>query len=191
MVLPIQQLPGGSKHKGAKGKKKPKTTVLTAGVIQMRIDCRSICASTPGSRITRCAHPHPPGFVHRLYIPGFGWGLWEPGSDMPWGGDRVRPTGPPPSDDTIVGISRHHSPPLAFRWVRRAPSSHQYLLGGCPLVGNPLPRLSPLSDDRPGVPPLIFNPYVLFILYNHDFIDSVEKRENKYSRKKYLKNTRP
>jgi hypothetical protein len=118
----------------------------------------------------------PPARVCLSFVyPGVWVGPVGPGSDMPWGGDRVRPTGPPPPDDTIVGISRHHSLPLAFRWVRRAPSSHQYLLGGCPLVGNPLPRLSPLSDDRLGVPPLIFNPYVLFILYNCDFIDSLEK----------------
>jgi hypothetical protein len=118
-------------------------TVLTVGVIQMRSDCQRNCASTPGSRITPCAHPHLPRFVHRLYIPGFGWGLWELGSDMPWGGDWAHPTGPPPSDDTIVGISHHHSPPLAFRWVHRTPSSHQYLLGGCLLVGNPLPSAIP------------------------------------------------
>ena len=32
---------------------------------------------------------------------------------MPQGGDQVRPTGPPPSGVVIVGIPRHHSPPLA------------------------------------------------------------------------------
>ena len=32
---------------------------------------------------------------------------------MAWIDDQARPTGPPPSDDTIVGISRHHAPPLA------------------------------------------------------------------------------
>ena len=32
---------------------------------------------------------------------------------MAWIDDQARPTGPPPSDDVIVGISRHHALPLA------------------------------------------------------------------------------
>jgi hypothetical protein len=152
----------------------------------MRSECRSICASTPGSRIIPCAHPHPPGFVHCLYIPGFGWGLWEPGSDMPWGGDRVRPTGPPPSDDTIVGIPRHHSPPGAFPgFVARLHPINTFWEDarswGIPSLGYPPSRMTARGSRRSH---LI---HVLFILYNRDFTDSLEKRENKYLRNKIFK----
>jgi hypothetical protein len=97
------------------------STVLTVGVIQMRTDCRDFCTTTPGSCISYQDHPHPPGFVYRLYIPGLGWGPWELARKQLQGMIGARPTGPPPSDGVIVGISRHHSSPLAFPWHSRAP----------------------------------------------------------------------
>ena len=49
-------------------------------------------------------------------------------------------------------------------------------------MGNP-------SPGYPGVPPLVFRPYVLFSLYNNNSIGPFEKRDNKNLRKKILKNT--
>jgi hypothetical protein len=152
----------------------------------MRSDCRRNCASTPGSRITSCAHPHLPGFVYHLYIPGFGWGLWEPGSDMPWGGDRVCPTGPPPSDDTIVGISRHHSPPLAFRWfVARLPPINTFWEDarswGILSLGYPPSRMTAWGPHHSYLIHMFYLYYIIVILLTRS------KSENKYSRKKLKK----
>jgi hypothetical protein len=119
-------------------------------------------------------------FVYYLYIT-------HPGSEMARVDDRVRPRVPP----AIRRCDRGGFPPSlaspGLLWVLRAPSPHQYLLGGCPLVGNSLPRVYPLSGDRPGVPPLAFRSYFLFILYNRDFIGSFEKCENKHLRNKIFK----
>jgi hypothetical protein len=105
--------------------------------------------------------------------------------------DRVRPRVPPAIRRCDCGGFPPSLASPGLLWVLRAPSPHQYLLGGCPLVGNSLPRVYPLSDDRPGVPPLVFRSYFLFILYNHDFIGLFENCRINICKIKYLKNTRP
>ena len=74
------------------------------------------------------------------------------------------------------------SPPPTPEWwldiFSRPPSLA--LASGVAIVGNP-------SPSCPGVPPLIFCPYVLFSLYNQYFIGSFEKRDNKNLRKKIKK----
>jgi hypothetical protein len=86
-------------------------------------------------------HPRPVPTHQDLCILCISRGLGGTRGNQVWewlgGTIGVRPTGPPPSDDVIVEISRHHPPPMPFLRVPRALSSHQYLLGGCPLVGNP------------------------------------------------------
>ena len=81
----------------------------------MGSDCRSFCATTPQF----CISPGLPGFVHRLYIPGYGWIPWELASGMASGDDRACTTVPPPSGGAVVRISRHHAASMTSPWFPR------------------------------------------------------------------------
>jgi hypothetical protein len=132
-------------------------------------------------------HPRPRPSHQDLHILCISWGLGGTCGNqvLEWlrGTIGVHPTGPPPSDNAIVEISCHHPPPMSFLQAPCVPSSHQCHLGGCPLVGNPLPQLSPFRITTRGS----HHFYFVFILYNHDFIGLFKKCENKYLRKSIFK----
>jgi hypothetical protein len=108
-----------------------------------------------------------------------------------WAGGSPTDQTIPPVDQGVLGgsnrgkshfLSSRGTPGLALGTL-----SHQIIPEGCPGVGNTFPSHHPLSDTHPGVPPIIFRPYVLFSLYNHYFIGPFEKCDHKNLQEKIYK----
>jgi hypothetical protein len=93
----------------------------------------------------------------------------------------------PPVDQGVLGGSNrgksHFPSSRGTPGLAPGTPSHQIIPEGCPGVGNTFPLRHPLSDTHPGVPPIIFRPYVLFSLYNHYFIGRFEKCDSRNLRK--------
>jgi hypothetical protein len=141
----------------------------------MRSACRSNCASTPGSRITPCAHPHLPGFVHHLYIPGFGWGLWELGSDM------MRHQTTRLWEFPAITCFPWHSAGFVARLPPINTSWEDARSWGIPSLGYPPSRMTAWGSHH------LYLIHMFYLYYIIVILSTRSKNENNYLRNKILK----